>query len=213
MVEPLVSEYDFQNVQKMLKRNVAHAPTGIIYIFSGLLVCEECNHRMVGRYFKRDRKTDLYYRCRMYTEQRTCSHKRMMRQDVLEGYLLSNLHELTEQCIFQQTIKNDTPKTSKIDTAKIEKQMERLKELYVQEFIDLDTYKNDRAKLSEQLQRAQDQKEPTSKRKIQQLEKLLNIDFETQYFILSDVGKQKFWRSIFSKILITPDNQITPHFL
>lgn len=206
-IDALVKEEEFYKVQKLLKRNPKNPPTKRVYTFSGLIVCDNCGFKMNGRYAR----DSIYYRCRHYVEHRSCPHKALIRQDVLERYLLESVRGNLETYICDKTIELEKPKIKKIDTAKIKKQMERLKELFVNDLIDMDTYKRDYSQLSEQLQKAQET--PRMRQDIDRLKKILETNFETTYLTLPDSGKQQFWRSVISEIRVDSMNNIDIYFL
>lgn len=63
IVEPIISEDDFQRVQELLSRNIKYAPSGVVYIFTSLLICGECNHHMAGkRRILTNGNSTVYYR-------------------------------------------------------------------------------------------------------------------------------------------------------
>lgn len=206
-VEALISEDEFDKVQKLLEKNPKSCRTNRVYLFSGLLKCDDCGYRMNGC-FVRDM---IYYRCRQYVEHRNCSHKIHIRQDVLERYLLANIRDNLKEQIYEKTIELEKPKVKKIDTAKINRQREKLVELYLKDLIDIDTYTSNYGQLTEQLQKAQET--PHIRQDIDRLKKILAINFETTYLTLSDIGKQQFWRTILSQVCVDSHNNISIYFL
>lgn len=113
--------------------------------------------------------------------------------------------------IYEKTIELEKPKVKKIDTAKINRQREKLVELYLKDLIDIDTYTSNYGQLTEQLQKAQET--PHIRQDIDRLKKILAINFETTYLTLSDIGKQQFWRTILSQVRVDSHNNISIYFL
>ena len=59
---PIITSQQFNRVQDLLKRNSRFAPSGKVYIFTSVLVCAECGHKMVGY-----KSADFYYyRCNQH---------------------------------------------------------------------------------------------------------------------------------------------------
>ncbi len=84
--EPIIDPAVFDSLQTA--PTVRNNQTRRIYIFSGLIHCHECGHRMVSVH----RDPYNYYRCNQYTIQR-CGHKHLMSESLLERWLLDNVKE------------------------------------------------------------------------------------------------------------------------
>lgn len=211
-VEPLISEVDFQKVQELLARNAKKAPSGVKYIFSGLILCQDCKHRMSGSYRNsRNGSKTIYYRCSLFCDRHSCTHNKVVRQDYIEKQLLDTLRPKMEQFIFDIKVKQKAPQKKQIDVDKIRQQIERVQTLYINGLTNLETCKKDCAKLEKQLQEAE-QQPASQKRNIEKLSKLLESNFEETYTTLSDEEKQQFWRSFLSSIYVDSDNNISIFF-
>ena len=68
--QPIISQELFDAVQKLLSNNAKSSPTGRVYLFTSLLVCAECGHRLAG-YQARGR---AYYRCNQHFQRGRCIH-------------------------------------------------------------------------------------------------------------------------------------------
>ena len=53
---PIITAEQFEHVQELTKRNARSSPSGRVYIFTSILVCAECNHKLVGRLVSRGGK-------------------------------------------------------------------------------------------------------------------------------------------------------------
>ena len=80
-------------VQKLLGNNAKSTPTGRVFLFTSLLVCEECRHKLVGAFTK----GYYYYRCNQYFQRGRCSHNKFIREDVVEKWLFDHLGEELEK--------------------------------------------------------------------------------------------------------------------
>jgi len=92
----LVSEEDFERVQKLIR--VRHSPITFPddNIFRGLLYCDECGHHMSMAHKPYRDKTTAYYRCMChyhYPEQ--CGHTHYLRYDDLYQLVLRNVRQIT----------------------------------------------------------------------------------------------------------------------
>ena len=74
--EPYITREQFDLNQEIIsKKNVKQAPSGITYVFSGLLICPECGRRMSAFYSVRAKENIATYRCPNHTKTGTCGHK------------------------------------------------------------------------------------------------------------------------------------------
>lgn len=64
---PIVPRDLYDDVQKLLSNNTKANPTGRVFLFTSLLICAECGHRLAG--IKNGHY--CYCRCRTYTERKT----------------------------------------------------------------------------------------------------------------------------------------------
>lgn len=92
----LVSEEDFERVQKLIR--VRHSPITFPgdNIFRGLLFCDECGHHMSMAHKPYRGKTTAYYRCMChyhYPEQ--CGHTHYLRYDDLYQLVLRDVRQIT----------------------------------------------------------------------------------------------------------------------
>jgi hypothetical protein len=208
--EPIIDKAVFEDVQRLLKRNVKSSQKHD-YIFSGLMVCAECDKKLSGFQPRQKRWT---YRCRGYYSKikvgdRTCANKRCISEPVLERYLVENIKPLAEEYISKAKARAQVSNTGKIKS--LEKKIERLKELYVNELIDLAEYKKDKADFQEQIEvLLQEEKVETDTTVAEQI---LAMDFESKYSLLDNKEKRTFWRTIIREIRFSKERKIEVIFL
>ncbi len=203
---PIINHEQFEHVQKLLKRNARSSPSGRIYIFTSIIKCAECDHNLIGRLVKNDK---YYYRCNQYFKRGRCNHKKQIREDYVEEWLFANLTKEIEQCKLNWEVEAAEKKRamSSIDKATLKHKLQKLKELYVNDLIDLEEYKKDyqiyTAALN-QLPEPINEKPPD----FSAIESILNNDFKNIYDTLTREGKRTLWRSIISEIRIDSENNI-----
>ena len=93
--------------------------------------------------------------------------------------------------------------------AVIERKIERLKELYVNEVITLDELKKDREKLLQQLTEIPDEQP----KDLSGLKNLLNSDFEEMYQTFDKKERRRFWRSVIKEIQVDKEKNLQIIFL
>lgn len=223
---PLVSYDDFMEVQNIIKNNKnlrdCSPKHDVHYIFSGMLKCAECQKILSGgvrRYVNKHgvEKQAHTYRCQGHYKSRICSHRGSIGEKKIEKYLLDNIHDEIENYIVERNITVSTPATpaykkNKVKRSDIIKKLERLKDLYVNEMIDIELYKKDYDmynELLENLDREESKNTNNTLRNIQPLKDFINSDFEKIYNSLSNEEKRILWRSIIEYLIIDCDKNIT----
>ena len=222
--EPIISKEQFYNVQRLLKYNVKiykskhNAPP---YIFSSLIVCKECGRKMVGnRQIKENKKLGKYYyptyKCQHHFKEKICTNNYVCpEKNILEKYILDNIKSELENHI--ATLKSNEiikkKKSNKPTIAAIQKKIELLRDLYLDELISKDDYKQKYESLNSKIKEINIKEEPEQQNDIDQLEEFLKLDFKGIYATLANIEKRTLLLSIIDKILIGHDKSIEIVFL
>lgn len=146
----LISKQDFDIVNDILRQRsqrCAGVETDRVYLFSGLLHCKECGKTMQSETAK---QIYTYYRCRTrMLDNSACRHKKRIREDALEDYLLHELEGIAERNnrYYKKAEKKPTQNADAI-----RKKMGKLKTLYLNDLIELDEYKQEYASLKKALE-------------------------------------------------------------
>jgi DNA invertase Pin-like site-specific DNA recombinase len=206
--EPLISRGLFRDVQRIQdERNIKKTVTGRIYTFSGLVRCAECGHSCAGQYARGHQ----YYRCINAVVEFKCRNRMSMNEKQIEDWLLENITEKIAERIREYKAMERKKKKPSIDKAKINRKMERLKELYVNELITLDEYKRDRDDLQAQLDGVPEAKPLPPNMDV--IKNLLSDDFTEIYERLDKKERQAFWRQIIREIQINAEKNIDAFLL
>lgn len=208
--EATVTKEQFFNVQRLLKMNVRKRGNRRTYIFSKLLVCDHCGNSMPGNNTTVHGKAYGYYRCNKSLISKQCDNKISIREENLEQYLLDNVEKLLEEYIVSVAVEEKQTKPKKNNRAAIEKKMQRLNDLYINGFIDMEKYKNDYAELQASIV---DEPEKTAKKDLAAVKNFLQGDFKTIYSTLSAEEKQTLWRSVIKEIRVFGKDIVDIKFL
>lgn len=203
---PLVPDVLFNEVQELLSKNVK-ASQKYTYIFSGLLVCAECGYKMTSCHINvRSKKIYTYqypaYICGKYRHYKTCPNGGEIRELRIEEYMLLHVREKMLCHIARYDVENKPIKNNRAKKVGIQKKIDKLKELYLNDCISLDEYKKDKAEYQEQLE-LMPECIPEQKKDFEPLLQLLNSNFESIYVDLSNEEKRRFWRAIIKEIRIS----------
>lgn len=206
---PLISPEDFDEIQEKLKaRAVRHNQTGRVYLFVGLLVCGECGKRMTARYANHTNGEFHSYRCITATQYGKCTHRKHISERALEEWLIAHIESELAGQEQEYELRTTQQKKPKVNRAAIQKKLDRLKDLYVDELITKEQYKADFAKYNAML--AADIK--PSAPDFPRYRKIIGEAFQGNYGKWSAQEKQTFWRSIIDRIIVNQENEVTIFF-
>lgn len=202
----IISRDQFDRVQKLTSKNARSSPSGKVYIFTSILVCSECRHRLVG--YKS--KEYFYYRCNQHFKRGLCVHNHSIREDIIETWLFSHLEEEINRCQLEWEVQAASRKRSitSNDKAVLKRKLSKLKELYVNELINLEEYKKDYEIYTTALEKLPDAAQETPP-DFTTLKSILAADFKSIYNTLTREEKRTLWRSVIEEIRIDNDGNIT----
>ena len=204
--EAVISPAQFERVQKLLGNNAKTSPSGRVYIFTSILVCEECRHNLAGRLTG----GHYYYRCNQHFQRGRCPHKKEVREELVENWLFEHLGEELDKYRLEWEVQEEKKRqaAASVDRAAIRRKLARLKDLYVNELISIEDYKRDydqyTAMLEEKAVTVPDQRPD-----FEAAERLLAQDFRAIYDGLERDEKRTLWRSVISEIRIDNAQHIT----
>lgn len=218
---PAIIDRDvFEDVQRLLKINIKSGKKHD-YIFSGLVVCDECEHVMSGGQQRSSRVLSngtrvVYkynsYRCRQGINLHRCPNRKVIQESTLEKLLLSRIRPELEHYIAEYEVANRPAMRTDAKRRNIEQKMQKLKELYLNDLITMDEFKTDREKLMLQLDKVKaDESHPV--KDLSYLKDFLKTDFENIYGSLSVPEKRELWRSIIREIRVDQDKNVRIIFL
>ena len=196
----IISKEQFERVQRLFQATTNTKEKGRIYLFSGLVFCPLCGHTLKG-WAQKDRKYGrLYqrYRCSETWVKRTCTYKVAPWEKRIEDYLLEHIHEELEEHVVKYEVKKKAvAKNTAPDN--IKRQLSRLKDLYLGDLIDLQSYREDYERLQRELAKVQEipVDEPPDMSRIGEI---LSGDFEVIYTTMDKESRKALWASIIKSI-------------
>lgn len=153
--ERIIDDDTFYAVQKIIQSNgnIKTTPSGRIYLFSGLLHCPECGRRLavVSSQLNKNGSRYIYYRCPQHYQSRRCPNKKIYPEKRIETALLATIDDQLDNLFIAAKQRPLKQRTVHSNEGEIRKKLDRLKELYVNSLIDMDTYKKDYDKLMKSL--------------------------------------------------------------
>ena len=213
--EPYIDKDRFDKIQGLMGRNIKTRHNERVYTYTGLLICKECGMHLAGStnsYLVKTTGTRAYrknYRCNQYYLRKLCTHKKSVREDAVDKFIVANLSK--ELANYKATYDIKTKQSdNSAKRKKIERKIARLKDLYLNELITLDEYKADLSKFNSELDKI-----PTDNKKVdlKAIETLLSMDIESLYYELTCEERQILIRSVVKQITVDKNNKMELHFL
>lgn len=204
---PIVPRDLYDDVQKLLSNNTKANPTGRVFLFTSLLICAECGHRLAGL----QTGYGPYYRCPQHYSRRNCGHKKQIRETAVEEWLFTFLVDELEKQRLEWEVKEARRKqaAASVDRAAIRRKLSRLKELYVNEMIDLEEYRRDYELYTTQLAERTAPSAEEERPNFEAIEAILETGFRKIYDGLEREEKRTLWRSVIKEIHVDKEQQIT----
>ena len=206
----LVSDDTYVKIQRILKQNCnIKSSQKYPYLFSGLLICNECGRKLSGcqiHVLARRKGGEIRYQypayqCKHNSSHKSCENKGEIREARIEACLLKQLKERLDGYTAEFETGTRKEKNARIKKSQLQKKIKRLKDLYLNEVISLEEYKEDRNKLEDQLLSILSDSAPD---KIpDNFNEFPFSDFEQLYHHLDLEQKRLFWRSIINEIRIS----------
>lgn len=202
--EPLISSELFDKIQADFaeRRKTKRAPSGRVYLFSGLIVCAECGRKMTS-VFNKGRTGYYYYRCPGHFFGKLCSNAKHIAEAAVESELLSIISASIAG--ISQDYKFPERETPTVYKSAINQKLSRLKELYIDGDITKDEYTRQKESLTKLLNQPQTEKQTPPK--------VFGDDFLTDYQDLTRDQKRQLWHSTVDHIVETTGKQLTVYFL
>ena len=186
---PIVSRETFDDVQRLLNMNVKTS-AHFEYIFSGLVVCPVCGKKMSanmnkGKYPRYICKNHRY---------NVCPYYKIVNERKLEEFLIERYRDDLEKRHITLQEKKKGDNSQKISS--IYRKMDRLKDLYVNDLISLDEYKEDLNRYRAELNELEKPQETNAAR----IEELLKMNVYEIYHTLNKSQKRRLWRGVIKSI-------------
>ena len=194
----IIDKKRFDKIQTVLKRNISTNTSNRIYLFSSLLVCSHCNHNLGGFNTKHNEKFFFNYRCNYNFYRKLCDNNRCISEKKIEKKIIEQFKiQLHEYIVDYEVKKKNKPKKS--NKTEIENKIKKLNDLYINDFISLEEYKEKHEFYKSKI--IEDEC-PQDEFNIEYYKEMLNIDFKETYMNLDREDKRAFWRSFIKEIKI-----------
>lgn len=198
-----------QHAQIVVKRRKTARKTikNRTYLFSGLLVCGECGARMGARTHKYKTVENVEYNCPGHYQKKGCENRVNIREASIEEYLLYYVEDEIHRIDVKQQSDTSRKRDYAAEISSIKKKLTRLKDLYLNDLMDLDAYRTDYNQLTDKLNAlvAERNRAPAS---VEFAKRAIVKGWKTVYEDLDRPGKRAFWQIVLSEIRVYSDRHI-----
>ena len=211
--EPIISPAQFDKVQGILKRrSFRKTKNHRVFIFTGLLICAVCGGNMTTACAIKPNKEYYYYRCYRAYVRKLCARKIYVDETYIEQYLLDHVEQAIKNYLIAYEITTKAKKIKpKVNTVQIKNKLSRLKELYVNNLIEIAEYKKDFDMYNNQLIETETVS-AQEKIDIKGLRDFLQSNFKTIYETLTRSETRVLWRNLIKEIKIDEKKNIQIFF-
>lgn len=208
-IPPILDQKTWMQAQNLRHRKTVIRNSTVDDIFSGLIYCPECGMRLCKKIDNRGKNTliryicDNNYRFKVGIDKKKCTNNKSIREDSIEISLLDTLEDrIATYKLKSATQSTVSIKDNSIDIKKTERKIFKLKDLYLDDLIDKETYKKDYLKLTSELNSLKSQNVVPVEKDFSKLDNILNSDYRKIYYTLSKKNRKKFWLNIIDKIYV-----------
>lgn len=217
--ERTISPERFDRIQILAKRDVRNSRKRT-YIFNGLLICSDCGHNMTCQTTARkkaDGSTYEYraYRCNQHYSMHCCDRNKSYTEKYVEDYMLEHVRPALAGYIAEYQISESGQRSRSnpaLEMAKIKKKLKKLYDLFMDDLIDKEMYRQEYDQLQADLQKVSTTA-VAPRKDVSALKEFLKKDWEEIYTTFDCKEKAMFWKSFVESIVLHEDGSMDIIFL
>ena len=203
--EAYMTKERFLNMRRLLDMNIRVRKNNHSYVFSGLVFCDKCNCAMPGSHYG----GHSYHRCSTSVIYKRCDNSNSINEVYIEKYLHDNVENLLRKYIFDSENSNEKEKPTRNNRKAIEKKLQKLNVLFVNDFITLEKYKEEYEFLQSQI--IDEPEKP--KKDFTVVKAFLESNYKETYDSLTKQERRALWRSIIKEIRVYKREIVSVIFL
>lgn len=219
--EPLIDENTFYLAQNLLKKNKKRNQK-YHYVFSGLVWCKECEHRIASTQFYTHKKrkdgtrTNYHhggYRCKQAYERKICPNKSQVYESVLERKIVSMIKPEIEKYIAEYEIETKPIRDNSARILSLRSKIEKLTDLYLNDLITMTEFKEKKESFESMILELTKETGTKKEKDMSGLKNILNMDIDEIYWNMDVDERNRFWRAFVDRIYIDKNRNIEIIFL
>lgn len=222
MCPAYITKEQHEEIRACRRRTGRKTEANRTYLFTGLVFCGECGRRFGSRshmYLLKSggQHESIAYNCPGRYHHNDCSNHVNITEKTIEEYLLNNVGvELERYCyeVEHMAARGSPARNFQEERAKLKKKLLRLKDLYLDDIIDLELYRKDYEELNAKLDAlaVEENNAPAEPPNTDRLRKIFSEGWQEMYYQLERPDKQAFWRLAVDRIVVYPTRQIVISF-
>lgn len=209
MTPPYITRDEFDKIQSMRCRPVRKTLKNRVYLFSGIAVCGECGFHLGGK--TNTRNLVPIYNCPgHYIKRSGCENKTNISERKIESFILESLDRKLKETKMDYVL-NSTKKQGtcyKSEIASLRLKLKKLKDLYLNDLISLDEYREDKKTIEARLSELEMMEQPVKEVDFAAIERIVRPGWQETYNALLKEDKREFWLMLIKEIRIYPDRHI-----
>mgnify|MGYP002508132282 CR=1 FL=1 len=211
---PYITKEQGQRIASMRRRTSRKTQENRVYLFSGLLACGECGARMGGRAHKFGSVEKAEYYCPGHYQKKGCGNRTNIRESAIEDYLISTIMARFQTYrAFSFSGAEEKKINFGAEIAKLKRKLANLKELYLNDFLTLEEYRQDYQPLMNRLTELETAQQQRHRPNLENMGALLCEGWSDIYLELTRIERKTFWRMLLSEVRVYPDRHIEYDFL
>lgn len=209
MTPPYITRDEFEKIQSMRQRTVRKTIKNRVYLFTGIAVCGECGFHLGARTNTRN-KVPMYNCPGHYIKRSGCENRTNLSERKIEQYLVDRVDDAFLEAKIQVEVreKSGSRKSYKSEIASTRSKISKLKDLYLNDLITLEEYKEDHFELTKKLDELIEKDKPLKRPDLSKVSSLLSSGWKDVYMDIPKDGKREFWLALVKQIRIYPDRHI-----
>ncbi len=211
MCPPYITREQYDTIQSMRVHIVRKSPHNRVYLFASLITCMSCGGKLGGK--PNQNKLTYHYNCaNHFVGRKPCDNNKSISERKLERYLLDAIVPKLDEYKAEMLRVREQERTENYAAAiaSYRAKLSRLKELYLNELISLDEYRQDWETFTQKIAEleAKQSQAPAINENIKKVEALLSTGWRDIYASLPRERKQEFWRLMVKEIRWYNDRRI-----
>ena len=215
VAEPYMTQAEFTELQGLIRRNARRNEQNF-YIFSGMVRCAACGRLISGSTTLKGGRRYIYYRCYHAGVMADCPSTRRVNESRLEQELMEFVKEAIAARILtvKSVQQNRARKPRKSNRAAIEKQLDKLEDLYISsERMTKEKYEEKRQAILAKLVEDEPETPMPELADLEKIQELFNSGIETIYQDFTPEERRVFWRGILNSISVRDGKLVAVDFI
>lgn len=217
MCPPYITKAEYAEIRANRRRTERKTDLDRVYLFTGMLFCAECGRRMGARAHRYAVKSGGYhervaYNCPGRYFNNDCANNVNIGEADIEGHLLDTVDDVLEEYLSDydsMTPLGGQRKNYQEERNKLKRKLSKLKDLYVNDIIDLELYRKDYEELNAKIDRlAEEEMLERPSPDPERLKAIFTPGWQHAYDNLSKTEKRNFWRTSIEKIVVSRNRKI-----